>query len=120
MHIYCSIFANCFATFLPCRLINYCTIAHTFILLTIGDSRFEIKCAPDEYAALAKALRESGLVTSHRKNLKWHKKTIIGSEATEWLANHKNIGNFTSVFTYSNIVKSFLVIDNLHRTKSNA
>ncbi|RDD47850.1 Glutaredoxin-1 [Trichoplax sp. H2] len=56
-----------------------------------SDVSSDIKCEPDEYAVLAKALRESGLVSNHRKNLKWHKKTIIGSEATEWLAKHKNI-----------------------------
>ena len=54
----------------------------------------DFHCELDEYAELTKQLRDSGIVSDHKKNLKTYKNSFIGKEAVDWLVKYKNLGKY--------------------------
>ncbi|KAL4235616.1 hypothetical protein ACF0H5_004011 [Mactra antiquata] len=59
----------------------------TAVSSDIGD----IECEPDEYAALVKDLRKSGLIRDHRSVFKTYKNSFIGKEFVDWVVKTKEL-----------------------------
>lgn len=51
----------------------------------------DIECEPDEYAALVKELRSSGIIKDHRVFLVSHKNSFSGKEFVDWVVKTKEL-----------------------------
>lgn len=60
-------------------------------LLCVGGVDFS--CEPDEYALLMAAIRNSGIIKSHKTGiLSSEKKTFTGKDFVDWCVQSKQIG----------------------------
>ncbi|KAK7108643.1 uncharacterized protein [Littorina saxatilis] len=75
----------------------------------------EFTCQADEYSALVKELKNSGLIKDHRKGLTSYKKSFSGKDFVDWVVNTKGIERTVAVEMGQHLIESHFG----HNIKSN-
>jgi len=63
----------------------------SFIISPFADP-LDVACEPDEYSALVKDLRASGLIKDHWSGLSRHKNSFSGKQFVDWVVKTKQLG----------------------------